>query len=86
MARSLNAQLIQNVPPAAKLTTQQRNAGTVPELTFVPNGIDRTPKIRSPLKTKTSAPKTKNLQHLHQASQIRRSLIQKTNFATTPKM
>ena len=29
-ARSLNVQPIQNVPPAAKLITQQRNAGVVP--------------------------------------------------------
>ena len=84
--KNLNAQPIQNVLPAAKLITQQRNAGVVPVPTFVPKEIDRTPKIRSPLKTKALTPKTKNLQHLHQASPIQKSLIQKTNFATTPNM
>ena len=85
MARSLNAHFIQNVPPATKLTTQQRNVGVVQVPTFVQNGIERTPTIRSPLKTKTPQLKTKNQQHLHQANPIQKSLTQKTNFATTPK-
>ena len=71
MARSPNAQLIQNVPPATKLITQQRNVGVVQGPTFVQNGIERTPTIRSPLKTKTPALKTKN-QHLHQANPIQK--------------
>ena len=37
-----------------------------------------------PLKTKTPALKTTNQQHLHQANPIQKSLIQKTNYATTP--
>ena len=38
MARSLSAKVIQNVPPAAKLITQQKNVGVVPVPTFVQNG------------------------------------------------
>ena len=52
--------------------------------TFVQNGIERTPTIRSRLKTKTPALETKNQQHLRQANPIQKNLIQKTNFATTP--
>ena len=79
MARSLNAQLIQNVPLAAKPITQQRNVDVVPEATFVPKGIDRTPKIRTPLKTETPTLKMTNLKHLHQATPIRRSLEDSKN-------
>ena len=86
MARSLSAKLIQNVPPAAKLITQQKNVGVVPVPTFVQNGIERTPMIRSPPKTKTPAPKPRNPQRPHQANRHPRSLNQKTNFATTPSL
>ena len=87
MGRSLNAKFIQNAPPAAKPTTQQRNFGVALAPIFVQKEIDKTPpKIRSPLKTKALAPRTKNPQRPHQANRIPKSLNQKTNFATTPNL
>ena len=86
MVKSPNVQFIQNVPLAAELIIQRRNVGAVPELTFVPKGIDRTPKTQRPPKTKAPSLKSKNVQHLRQANRTQRNLIQETNFATTPNM
>ena len=87
MARSLNAKLIQNAPPAAKPIIQQRNVGVALVPIFVQKEIDKSPlKIRSPLKTKALAPRMKNPQRPHHANRIPKSLNQKTNFATTPNL
>ena len=85
MVKRPNARLIQNVPPAAKLITYPRTVGVMPEIIFVPKEIDSTLKIQSPPKTKAPSLKLKNLQHLHHSNRTQRNLIQKTNFATTPK-
>ena len=84
--KKTNVRLIQKIPSAAKLITQQRSVGVVPELTFVPNGIDRTLKIQSPPKTKAPSQKLKNLQHLHQENRTQRNLIKKTKVATILNM
>ena len=87
MARSPNAQLTQNVPPTCSKTNHRREKcwrGAGGHLR--PKRERQDSKDTKPSEDEDTLTKNEKLQHLHQASQIQKNLIQKTNSATTPNM